>query len=110
MEKEKFAADYLEKQGFRLLERNFSCRQGEIDLIAESPEHILVFFEVKYRKNEKNGLPEEAVNFPKQCRIQKAAQVYLYYHPEKEGKECRFDVVSILGDKITLIENAFSGW
>lgn len=106
-EKEQLAAEYLEKRGFQILNRNFYCRQGEIDLIAESPEHILVFIEVKYRKNDRNGLPEEAVTISKQRRIKKAAQVYLYYHREKTEKECRFDVVSILGEEIRLIENAF---
>lgn len=110
MEKEGLAAEFLEKKGFRILERNFYCRQGEIDLIAESLEGVLVFVEVKYKKNGKNGLPEEAVNRAKQLKIRKAAQYYLYRHPWKAELECRFDVVSILGKEICLIENAFGGW
>ena len=57
---EEAAAVFLEKNGVRILERNFRCRQGEIDLIGRDGEY-LVFFEVKYRKNADAGLPAEAV-------------------------------------------------
>lgn len=110
MEKERLAAEFLERNGFRILERNFYCRQGEIDLIAEAPERILVFIEVKYRKDEKYGLPGEAVHYRKQTRIRKAAQVYLYQNRGFEHMECRFDVISILGNEIKQIENAFGFW
>lgn len=104
-EKEQVAAEYLKKKGFHILERNFFCRQGEIDVIAISPEQELVFIEVKYRSDDRNGFPEEAVNKRKQEKIRKASQFYLYKHPY--FLPCRYDVISILGEKIKQIENAF---
>ena len=105
-QKEQLAAEYLEKKGFYILERNFFCWQGELDLVAISPERELVFIEVKYRTNSRNGFPEEAVNEKKQARIRKASLVYLYQHPS--CLPCRYDIVSILGKEIKQIENAFN--
>jgi putative endonuclease len=105
--KEQLAADYLESLGWTILERNFFCRQGEIDLIALSPEKTLVFVEVKYRSNTKNGFPEEAVGTKKQIKIQKAAKYYLFCRGYQEDISCRFDVIAILGEKIKLYKNAF---
>lgn len=109
-QKEQMAAEYLSEKGWKILERNFYCRQGEIDLIAVSPDQVLVFLEVKYRKDEKNGLPEEAVNKKKQRKIQKTAQVYLYQKGISMDRKCRFDVIAIMGNKLKLIENAFGYW
>lgn len=110
MEQECRAAQYLERKGCRILERNFYCRQGELDIIAETSDHVLVFLEVKYRKNRSCGLPEEAVHSLKQSNMRKAAQRYLYLHPELAEMACRFDVISILGSDMTWIQNAFAGW
>ncbi|RGZ01511.1 YraN family protein [Clostridium sp. AM58-1XD] len=103
-EKEALAASYLEKQGCRILERNYRNHCGEIDLIAKDGD-TLVFVEVKYRRTIKNGWPEEAVDLKKQKRIRTAACLYL------AGKSmdipCRFDVVSILGETIRWIRDAF---
>ena len=65
---EALAAAFLEKQGYQILERNFRCRLGEIDLIARDGS-TLVFVEVKYRKNADFGTPAEAVNRKKQLTI-----------------------------------------
>lgn len=105
--KEELAAQYLGSQGVRILERNFRCRQGEIDLIGKE-EDYLVFFEVKYRKTAKKGLPEEAVDARKQQKIRYTAQYYLYQHRYSEETSCRFDVISILGDTITWMKDAFA--
>jgi putative endonuclease len=105
--KEQLAADYLESLGWTILERNFFCRQGEIDLIALSPEKTLVFVEVKYRSSTKNGFPEEAVNIKKQIKIQKTAKYYLFFKGYPENIPCRFDVISILNEKIKIYINAF---
>ena len=104
---EQMAADYLEKQGMRILERNFRCRQGEIDLIGMDGQY-LVFVEVKYRKTARNGMPAEAVVHIKQQRIRYTAQFYLYSRHYREDMPCRFDVVSILGDQINWIRDAFA--
>ena len=74
---ENLASEYLEKQGYLILERNFACRQGEIDIIAKD-EKEFVFVEVKTRKSLKFGYPAEAVTNIKRKHMQKAAQYYLY--------------------------------
>lgn len=103
---EDMAAAFLEQQGFRILERNFRDRKGEIDLVARDG-NILVFVEVKYRKDIQKGYPEEAVGYSKQQRIRHTAEYYLYRHHLGEDTACRFDVVSILGTEIRLIKDAF---
>ena len=65
---EEAAAVFLEGKGVRILEKNFRCREGEIDLIGRDGEY-LVFFEVKYRKNADAGFPAEAVGIAKQKKI-----------------------------------------
>ncbi len=103
---ETLAADYLTGKNAAILERNFRCRQGEIDLILRDGDY-LVFAEVKYRKTASMGLPEEAVHERKQQRIRRAAEYYLYKHRYGEDTPCRFDVISILGSEVTWIKNAF---
>lgn len=105
---EQKAAAYLAERGYRILEKNYRCRMGEIDLIARD-NVFYVFIEVKYRKNADKGYPEEAVNWQKQRRIRQAAQYYLMSRHLTADTPCRFDVVSILDEKITLIQNAFGG-
>lgn len=105
-EYEEQAAGWLKEQGYRILKRNYRCRQGEIDLIAEDGPY-LVFVEVKYRKGEQTGHPAEAVDIRKQKRLSRTALYYCYEQRVPETRGCRFDVVSILGDKIEHIINAF---
>lgn len=107
-EYEQKAAEYLTLQGYQILERNFRCRQGEIDLIAKEGEW-LVFIEVKYRKTAGSGEPLEAVNQRKQEKIYQAARYYLHHFYYGQEIVCRFDVVAILGEEISLIRNAFGG-
>ena len=99
------AALYLEKQGMRIWERNFACRQGEIDVIGFH-KGCLVFVEVKYRRNGLNGDPAEAVTPDKQRHIRQAANRYLY-RCQCGDVLCRFDVVSILGREVQWIQDAF---
>ena len=105
-EKEQLAAAYLQKQGYEIIDCNFTCKQGELDLIARKDEYI-VFVEVKYRKNNRFGKAEEAVTAKKQLRMQKTAQYYLYKSNFPQNTPCRFDVVAINQEQIELIENAF---
>lgn len=104
-EKEQIAAEYLKDCGYEILECNYRCRLGEIDIVAKNGAY-LVFVEVKYRKNLKMGSPLDAVNIAKQQKIRKVCQWYLM---EKRFNDIpiRFDVVGILGNEITLIQNAF---
>lgn len=103
---EESAAACLTKMGYQVLERNYRCRQGEIDLICRQGKH-LVFAEVKYRADEKKGSPAEAVDMRKQGRIRRTALVYLCSRGYSEETPCRFDVVSILGNRIEVIQDAF---
>lgn len=103
---EELAANWIQEQGFQILERNYSCGQGEIDIIAKD-ENYLVFIEVKYRKYSRMGYPAEAVHFHKQRKIMKTALYYCYSHKIPGTQACRFDVISILGEKIEHIKNAF---
>ena len=102
---EKQAAAFLEKQGVRILERNFFCRSGEIDLVARDGNY-LVFVEVKYRATAVSGEAAAAVDIRKQRRISRAAQFYLLRYGYGEPP-CRFDVVAIDGEEIHWIRNAF---
>lgn len=105
-QQEAAAKEYLKCRGYQIIMQNFSCRTGEIDIIAEEKSY-LVFIEVKYRTNLNSGYPEEAVNTKKQRAIIKTARYYLLKYKISEDTPCRFDVIAILGDSIQLIQNAF---
>lgn len=91
---EALAADYLEKNGYRILDRNYRCRMGEIDLVARK-ENTLAFVEVKLRKNTSYGEAREFVTASKQHKLIMAARHYLMTHPWAEEMTLRFDVVEI---------------
>ena len=103
---ETLAADYLREQGYEILERNFAGRGGEIDLIAREGEY-LAFVEVKYRRGADCGFPSEAVTRNKQQKIIRAARYYMMKHGYGLDTACRFDVVAVCGQDITLYRNAF---
>ena len=102
---EKVAGAYLESKGYEIITYNFHCRSGEIDIVAKH-DGYLVFIEVKYRVNEGKGHPLEAVSLQKQRTISKCAAYYLKQHRVYD-MPVRFDVLGILGEKISLIQNAF---
>lgn len=102
---EKRAGEYLLKCGYEILEYNFRCRLGEIDIIARDGNY-LVFCEVKYRAGKGAGHPLEAVDVRKQRVISKCAAYYLKIK-NLYDIPCRFDVVSIEGETISLVKNAF---
>ncbi len=104
------AARYLEDQGYSIVERGFRCRFGEIDIIVQSSE-ALVFCEVKTRRRETFGTPQEMVSWSKQKRLIKTAGWYLNQYAW-EG-ELRFDVIAILAPegedpRIEWIQDAFA--
>ncbi len=102
---EKIAGAYLEKMGYEIVEYNFYSHAGEIDIIARHNGY-LVFIEVKYRKNLKKGHPLESVSRQKQKAISECALYYMKKHRQFDVP-VRFDVVGILGEEISLIQNAF---
>ena len=91
---ESLALDHLLKLGFRLRERNFRFRRGELDLIMEAPDGDLVFVEVKSSRQDVAGDPAGWVTPKKQQQIQKVARDYCVLHRELE-RSMRFDVVTV---------------
>ncbi len=108
-EGESLAAEFLASKGCRVVERNFRCAVGEIDLVVHDGK-TLVFVEVKSRRGLRYGLPQEAVSIAKQRRLTRLAQWYIQDR-RLEGLPARFDVVAVTwsGGKpeLTWIVNAF---
>jgi len=90
---EQLALRFLTKQRLKLIDQNYHCRGGEIDLIMLDGE-TLVFVEVRYRKSSAFGSPLETVNYHKQQRIIHTAQHYIQAK-QKYSFNCRFDIVGI---------------
>lgn len=102
---ERAAAKFLKNLGYKIVEQNYRLLPfGEIDIIAKDKK-ILVFVEVKFRKNKSYGDPGEFVNESKQLKITKTALFYIKKNNVKS--DIRFDVVSICNDEIEHIKNAF---
>lgn len=104
---ESLAAAWLERQGLRIIARNYGCRSGEIDLIAVDGGGTLVFVEVRLRRSNAFGGAAASVNRAKQARIVSAARHYLMNKPEQP---CRFDVIlldALDADAIEWVRNAF---
>jgi len=91
---EAMAAGYLEERGYRIVERNFHARRGEVDLVALDGE-TLVFVEVRMRRKRDMVSPLESVTGEKQRRIVAAARTYLARHRIVD-RDCRFDVIGIM--------------
>lgn len=100
------AAAFLREQNLSLVERNFLCKVGEIDLIMQD-HNCLVFVEVRFRKNANFGSALETVNRAKQKKIIAAAQFYIRKQKLRNAA-MRFDVVGITGDDIQWVPSAFN--
>lgn len=106
------AAKALRRAGYRIRERNYHTRWGEVDIVAEQ-RGVLAFVEVKTRTDDRHGDPAEAVTHRKQQRLHRAARLYVQEH-HLEDRLCRFDVVSVLWPpaarrpNITIVPDAFS--
>ena len=109
---EEVAANFLIAHGYRILERNFRCKGGEVDIIARDPgDNSLVFIEVKARRGLSYGVPQLAVTPFKQRQISKAALTWLSKN-RLHDTNARFDVIAILlhtdgQHAIDHIKNAF---
>ncbi len=103
---EALAADYLQARGLRLIKRNYRCRLGEIDLmLSDGP--VLVFVEVRLRRDPAYGGAAASIGAAKRQRILMAARHYLAGKPERA---CRFDVIlldALAADRIEWIKDAF---
>lgn len=104
--KENMAVAYLEAQGVHILERNYRCRQGEIDIIGRQGEY-LIFVEVKYRQTTKSGASWEAVGITKQKKICRVADYYRLSKGLGESTSVRYDVLAIQDSEIYWLPNAF---
>ncbi|MFY2561813.1 YraN family protein [Corallococcus terminator] len=94
-EAESVAVRYLEERGWRVKARNWLCRYGELDVVAER-EDLVCFVEVRMRSSAVWGDPAHTVSFAKQRRVVKAALHYLFAHDLRE-RMMRFDVISVVG-------------
>ena len=102
------AARYLENKGHKILEKNFYCKFGEVDIISISPSRELVFTEVKFRRSGMSGDPLEAVTPLKQKKICRSSLFFISKNPEYSELQIRYDVIGIRNDhEISHIENAF---
>src|SRR5699024_1667435 len=106
---ERIAENYLENNGYKIVETNFRNKIGEIDIIA-SKENNLIFVEVESRTSLNYGYPYEAVNYKKQNKIIRTSLLYIQYKNLKH-KQLRYDIIEVFLasiPKINHIENAFS--
>ena len=108
---EALAGRYLEERGYTILDRQWRCRFGELDIVAQSPGGVLCFVEVKRRGPGSIGLPREFVDGRKRERLRRAASLYMGFHE----LDClaRFDVAEIYEEKggglwVEYLEDAFA--
>ena len=106
IEGENKAADYLVREGYTILDRNWKSGRKELDIVAEK-DGTLVVIEVKSRKSNRYGNPEEAVTHSKIRNTVLAADAYIRYN--RIDLPVRFDIISVLssGDVVNHIEDAF---
>lgn len=107
---EELALKKLIGLGYKVLDKNFTCKIGEIDLIAKDKD-ALVFIEVRSKSNKEYGVPQETVNHKKQQKIRRVAEYYLIKN-NLQDVYCRFDVIGILWQKnmepyVEIIKDAF---
>lgn len=109
---ELIAKKYMTDKNYKFIQNNYRYQRAEVDLIFEDVENkLLIFIEVKTRKNKNYGEPEEAVTFSKQSQIKKSALGFVSENDNYAGYDLRIDVVSIFLNngkaEINHIENAF---
>lgn len=108
---EKLAVKHLKKSGYVILERNFRCKTGEIDVIAQLGE-VIAFVEVKTRTGDRFGTPAEAVDGRRQQRYRNTANFFMYFTKRDLNEYIvRFDIIEVIisrdGKVINHFENAF---
>jgi putative endonuclease len=89
-------AVYLQQQGLRLIEKNFTCKQGEIDLIFQAAD-LLICVEVRYRNNSHFCHPLETIGYAKQKKVIAAAKFFVHCKQWAQALTVRFDIVSVTG-------------
>ena len=101
------ASRWYTQRRYRVLARNWRCREGELDLVLLSPQRVVVFAEVKTRSSARFGTPAEAVTADKQRRLRLLAARYLRTAAPPRHAGLRFDVVSVTGAGVEVLEGAF---
>jgi putative endonuclease len=107
---ETLAREFLKRKGYKILETNYRCREGEIDIIAQH-KGTLVFIEVRTKSNLEFGFPEESITFVKSEHLKQAALHYTQSH-DNTSDSWRIDLIAVELDshdkvkRIELIENA----
>ncbi len=106
---EQVVAEWYVARGYRVVARNWRCREGEIDLVVWSRRRDLVFCEVKTRSSTRFGVPAEAVTPAKQQRLRVLATRFLADHDTQVAgrRGLRFDVASVIAGRVEVIEGAF---
>ncbi|MBR2191457.1 MAG: YraN family protein [Eubacterium sp.] len=104
---EDLAISYLEENGFEILERNFKCKIGEIDVIAKKDD-VIRFIEIKYRNSNVAGGVHYAISQKKLVKISKIAQFYIMINHLNDSM-FSIDALLIDNDEITYLENVFGG-
>ena len=99
------AVDLLVRKGYRIVERNYRCKLGELDIIAHD-RGVLVFVEVRSRRSAEFGSALDAVNWHKRRKVSRVAASYLA-HRKPRFDRCRFDVIAITGSELVHIEDAW---
>lgn len=102
---EAIATAYLQLHLYKIIQKNYREKTGEIDIIAEKDGYI-IFIEVKYRKDLSKGYPREAVTPFKQRQIKRTALMYLIKN-DLMNRDVRFDVIEIVGERLEHIKDAF---
>ena len=102
---EAMAAAWYEANGYQVLDRNWRCRDGELDLVVRK-QRTIVFCEVKTRSSLAFGSPQEAVTHAKRDKIRRLAATWLETSPVRP-RQIRFDVAAILDGELELIEGCF---
>ena len=108
---EALAWNFLRKQGYSILEKNYRTRFGEVDVVAQK-QGVLIFLEVKTRRDSRFGLPSEAVDWKKRRKLGQVAEAYLIAKG-LENRPARFDILSVIWDgtgepDFSLLEDAFT--
>lgn len=110
---ETFVSGWLQQRGLHLIERNYHCHYGEIDIVAQEKD-VLVFVEVRYRSSAGFGTALDSVTYTKQQRLIQTALHYLQARQVSASVLCRFDVVGVYQDQYAhwhcqWVQNAFDG-
>jgi putative endonuclease len=103
---EELVAGWYEARGYRVLDRNWRCPRGELDIVV-GRDALVVFCEVKTRTSDVFGVPAEAVTRTKQARLRKLGAQWLEQAGGRAAREIRFDVASVLAGDVEVIEAAF---